>query len=87
LQVITIDAPGPRMSDNERATLCDADVITGVDVQTEQEYTVFGTPALESTVSLKRPSAMRVVKVRIHDVANDLERLAALVKELKGPGA
>ncbi len=48
---------------------------------------MFGTPSLESTVSLKRPSAMRVVKVRINDVGDDLERLVALVKHLKGPGA
>lgn len=86
MQVITIDAPGPRVSDNERAALCEADIITGIDVRTEREYTVYGTPALESTVSMKRPAAMRVVQVRIDDASGDLERLIALVKKLRGLG-
>jgi hypothetical protein len=87
MQVITIDTPGARVSDDERAALCDADVITGIDVRTEQEYTVYGTPALESTVSLKRPAAMRVVQVRLNDPKSDLERLVALVKMLRGSGS
>jgi hypothetical protein len=87
MQVITIDAPGARVSDDERAALCEADVITGIDVQTEREYTVYGTPSLESTVSLKRPAAMRVVQVRLNDPKSDLERLVALVKMLRGSGS
>ncbi len=84
MQVITIDVPGTRVSEDQRAALCEADVITGIDVHTEREYTVFGTPSLESTVSLKRPAAMRVVQVRIDDASGDLQRLIALVKKLRG---
>jgi hypothetical protein len=61
-------------------------VITGVDVRTEHEFTIYGTPPLESTVSLKRPAAMRVVQVRIDSSSDELQRLVRLVRELKGPG-
>ncbi len=85
MSVTTIDASGSRFSDEARAALAEADVITGLDVNTQREFTVFGTPPLESTVTLKRPSAMRVVQVRIDGSAGSLAKLVALVQDLKGP--
>ena len=85
MSVKTIDAGGFRFSDEERTALVEADVITGVDVNTQREYTVFGTPPLESTVTLKRPAAMRVVQVRIDGSDKSLHKLLALVRDLKGP--
>lgn len=84
MSVVTIEAPGPRPSQRERATLVEADVITGIDTSTEREFTLFGTPPLESTATLKRPNAMRIVKVRIDGSPASLERIIKLVRELKG---
>ncbi len=86
MSIVTIEAPGPRPSQRERDTLVEADVITGIDTSTEREFTLFGTPPLESTVTLKRPNAMRVVKVRIDGSPSSLERIIKLVRELKGLG-
>jgi hypothetical protein len=83
MSLITIEAPGPRPTDRERAALAEADVITGIDVQSQREFTLFGTPPLESTATLKRPSAMRVVQVRIDGSPAALERLIKLVRDLK----
>jgi hypothetical protein len=82
MSIITIESPGPNLSDAERTALVEADIITGVDAE-EREFTVFGTPPLESTVSLRRPAAMRVVQVRIDGPAG-LATLTALVRSVKG---
>lgn len=84
--IITIEAPGAEISDEARAALTEADIVTVVDVRTECEFTVFGTPPLESTQTLKRPAAMQVVQVRIDTAGGGLERLAKLVRDLKGRG-
>jgi hypothetical protein len=84
VDVITIESLAPALSDNARAALVEADVIIGVDAQTQQEYTVFGTPPLESTVSFKKPTAMNVVRVGIDSKSGGLEALGALVSALKG---
>jgi len=51
---------------------------------TLREFTVFGTPALESTITMKKPSAMQVVQVPLDFNNGELEELAQLVRELKG---
>jgi hypothetical protein len=70
----------------DRAELAAADVIIAVDARTEREFTVFGTPPLESTVSLKRPAAMRVVRVSIEATSAELQKLIALVRQIKRSG-
>lgn len=83
----TIESLGLTLTDDLRAVLANADVIIGVDVQTQCEFTVFGIPPLESTVSFKKPSAMNIVKVRIDGNASELDALAKLVSAIKGrPG-
>ena len=83
MSVLTIERPTKELTDSERAALAQADIITGVDVQTEEEFTVFGTPPLESTVSMKRPAAMQIVQVRIHG-KRDLDELVELVQTVRG---
>ncbi len=83
MEVITIDSSHEPLNDEARAALAQADVITGVDALTDDEYTVFGTPPLESTMSLKRPAAMRVVQVRIQGAAG-LKALTEVVRAVKG---
>ncbi len=78
-----IERPGRELTESERAALAQADVITGVDMQTEEEFTVFGTPPLESTVSMKRPAAMQIVQVRIHG-RRELDELIELVQAVRG---
>jgi hypothetical protein len=84
MAVVTIESPAAGLSAEGRAALAAADVIIAVDARTEREFTVFGTPPLESTVSLKRPAAMRVVRVSLDDATGELKRLVELVRELKG---
>ena len=82
---IPIDAIIPNLSPEARAELARADVIIGVDTMSQREFTVFGTPALESTTSLRRLSAMRVVRVALDCNNKELEMLMALVRRVKGP--
>lgn len=82
--VITFESLGPTLGDAVRAALEEADVVIGVDAATEREFTVFGTPPLESTCSLKRPSAMRVVRVPLDGKVWGLDQLIAAVRAVKG---
>lgn len=66
-----------------RTALAEADVIVGLDASSQREFTVFGTPSLESSVTFKRPSAMRVVRVTVDCAAGELEQLAAMVRAVK----
>jgi hypothetical protein len=85
MDVVTIETDGVELTREARAALADADVIIGVETDTDREFTVFGTPSLESTVSLKRPGAMRVVRVPLSRSSDALSRLYALVRSVKGP--
>ncbi|MGD9724305.1 MAG: hypothetical protein AB7O59_24130 [Pirellulales bacterium] len=84
MNITMIEVPTAAMSEETRAALVEADVITGIDVQSECEFTIFGTPPLESTVTLKRPAAMRVVQIRLHGTEGELDELLTLVRRLKG---
>jgi len=87
MDTIRIEAIVPKLGANERAVLAAADVIIGVDTASQREFTVFGTPSLESTTSLKKLSAMRVVRVSLDCNNRELERLLKLVRRIKGPDA
>lgn len=86
MSLTTIELSGSQFNDELRTALADADIITGVDTNTEREFTVFGSPPLESTVTLKRPAAMRVVQVRLDGRDATIKKLLELVRELKGLG-
>ena len=83
MSVLTIEHPGNELTESERVALAQADIITGVDMQTEEEFTVYGTPPLESTVSMKRPAAMQIVQVRIQG-KRGLDELVELVQTVRG---
>lgn len=85
MDTIPIEAVVPNPSDEARAALVRADVIIGVDTASQQEFTVYGTPPLESTMNLKKLSAMRVVRVTLDCNNQDLEKLMALVRRIRGP--
>jgi hypothetical protein len=84
MNAITIESLKGKLTDEARAALAQADVIIGVDSCTQCEFTVFGTPPLESTVNFKRPMAMRLVRVLVDSGSGELEQLAALVRSMKG---
>jgi hypothetical protein len=83
MNVVQIESLGASLDESLRATLAGADVIIGVDTLTQRESTVFGYPSLESTTSLKKPTAMRTVRVMVDFAAGELEKLAALVRAVK----
>ncbi len=84
MKVLPIDALGSKLDEANRAMLAEADVIIAVDQLTGREFTVFGTPSLESTVTIKKPTAMQVVQVPLHFESGDLDELAVIVREIKG---
>jgi hypothetical protein len=85
MDIIPIEAILPDPSAAARAALVAADVIIGIDKSSQREYTVFGTPALESTMTLRQLSSMRVVRVSLDCSNQELEKLMALVRRVRGP--
>ena len=59
-------------------------MIIAVDAATGHEFTVFGRPSLESTTSLKKPTAMCTVRVTVKCPSGELEKLLELVRAAKG---
>jgi hypothetical protein len=84
MEILTIESLGPKLDAEARAALADADLIIGVDAAAQGEFTVYGTPSLESSGSIKRPSAMHTVRVLIDCKSGDLAQLVALVQAIKG---
>jgi hypothetical protein len=84
MEVLAIRAIRPNLSADARAALAEADVIIGVDVVGQREFTVFGTPELEDSGSVKKPVALRTVRVFLDDAAADLEELIAMMQVAKG---
>jgi hypothetical protein len=85
MDLIPIESILPEMTPAARAALAAADVIIGVDKASQRQFTVYGTPALESTATLKQLSAMRVARVSLDCDNAGLERLMAAVRRVKGP--
>jgi hypothetical protein len=81
---ITLDSIVPQMSSHARAALAAADIVLAVDNRTQNEFTVFGTPALESTMNLKSLSAMQVARVLFDYDCGQLEQLSRIVRRVKG---
>ncbi len=71
------------VSPDARTALARADVIVGVDVATQREFTIYGTPSFEDTVQLETVVAMNTVRVELDEVAGDLQKLVALVRSIK----
>ena len=61
-----------------------ADVVIGIDRQTEREFTVYGMPSLETTTLIRQPSAMQILRVIVDCNNQELDRLLVLVRDAKG---
>lgn len=81
---ITVDTILPRLTAQGRTALSDADIVLAVDNRSQQEYTVFGTPALEGTISMKSLSAMHIARILFDYDCQQLEELTAIVRSVKG---
>lgn len=77
------DAEQTTPSAATRKALALADVIIGVDLDTQREFTVFGLPPLEETVRLGHEVALRTVRIGLHAKAGELEKLMSLVQAIK----
>ncbi len=67
-----------------RRALARAEVILGIDVARQREFTVFGTPAMEETVRIGKQQALRTVRIELDAENGELEKLVALVRTVKG---
>jgi hypothetical protein len=83
MTMIAIDATGAALGPEALATLAEADVIIGVEAGGQREFTVFGTPSLEDSGSLKKPAALRTVRVLLRNEA-DLAELLEHVRRIQG---
>lgn len=83
MTTLHLDTIVPQMSEASRAEIREADVILAVDLSTQAEFTVFGTPPLESTISLKHPLAMRTVRISFDRNSGGLEKVIAMVRAVK----
>jgi hypothetical protein len=72
------------LNSDARGALMAADVIIGVDVESQNEFTVFGTPAFEETVRVGQSVALRTVRIEFDLNANELDKLVSLVRTIKG---
>ncbi len=81
---LSFDELVPKVSEQARAALLAADVVIGVDRDTEREFTLFGMPSLETTVVAPRPSAMQILRVLVDCNNQELDRLLMLVRDVKG---
>ncbi len=82
--LVTIDTIFPQLTSHGRAALAAADIVIAVDDRSQREFTVYGMPPLESTVSMKQLSAMQVVRIPFDYDGGRLDELTALVRRVKG---
>src|SRR4051794_20883002 len=76
--------PNPACADEGREVLRGADVIFGVDVMSQEQFVVYGRAALEGVVSSGVPGPQVVLRVELDQETEELERLIALVRVVKG---
>jgi hypothetical protein len=67
-----------------RRLLAIADLIFGVDLKSGKQSLIFGRSALEELVRFGKSDILRVVNVGIDQETEELEKLAALVQDIKG---
>jgi hypothetical protein len=78
------DAPRTDLACDPRDELSDADVIVAVDGATQQEFLIFGRETLQRIVDRGSAEARHVMHVGVDRESDDVERLCALVKAVKG---
>ena len=80
--LLDINAP-PDQRAAARSAIAKAHVIIAVDSATQNEFTVYGTPALEETVRVGKEMALRSIRIVLTDRAGQLDRLVPLVRAIK----
>jgi hypothetical protein len=81
---LSFDELVPSVSEKARAALVAADVVIGIDRDTDREFTIFGMPSLETTTLIRQPSAMQILRVLLDCNNKELDRLLVLVRDVKG---
>ena len=74
----------PNLAKDPRRTFADAQVIFGVDVMSQREFLVYGRKILEQIVKSGTTQEFCAMWVAIDQETDELEKLLALVKVLKG---
>ena len=87
MTTLSLDALTVPLSESTRAEIAEADVIVAVDLSSQAEFTVYGTPPLESTISLKHPLAMKTVRIAFNRKSGGLDKVVAMVRTVKGRDA
>lgn len=75
---------GPNLSADPREALAEAEVIYGVDVMSGHRFVVFGRDDLERIVASGEAEELSVSYVSLDQDTDELEKLVALVKVVKG---
>jgi hypothetical protein len=77
-------ALGPNLADDPRGLLQSADVIVAVDVMSQAEALIYGREALTRISKSREADELGVMKVGLDVETDELERLIALVRVIKG---
>ena len=77
------EGPGSNLRAEMRAAIARADVIIAVDVATQNEFTVYGTPALEESVLIGKEVALRTLRIVLDERNGELDKLVAVVRAVK----
>lgn len=75
---------GPNPDADPRQELHDADVILGVDVMSERQFFMYGREALAEIMRTRKGRPLRVARIAIDQETDELEKLSALVRVIKG---
>jgi hypothetical protein len=75
----------PELPIHPHEMLRQADVILGVDVMSRREFLLYGRETLEQIAETGQPETIGIVRVELDQESEELEKIAALWEELKGP--
>ena len=84
LEALFDEGTGPNLSADPRNALRDADVIIGVDVMSRREFVVYGRKSIEKLFRSGKPERLGVMYIGLDQETEELEKLIALVRVVKG---
>jgi hypothetical protein len=76
--------PNPEHADEIRQALHDAEVIFGVDVMSQHEFLVYGRHVPQQVLDTGQERDVHVLRIGLDMETDELERLVALVRVVKG---
>jgi hypothetical protein len=74
----------PNLAADTRQALHEADLIFGVDWMTQEGVLVFGRHTMEEMIRSGQERTVRVLRIGVDQETEELERLVALVRVVKG---